>query len=102
MPVANARAPSGASSTAAMPATISTVLTSARLKQLRAGEHLERRREGGQRGWPRTRRRDATRISAGGAQRSASAMATSDTSTPARAIGEGHAERLVGLVEGAR
>ena len=46
---AYARAPSGASSITAMPATVAVVITNAALEHLRAGEDDERRRDGGDR-----------------------------------------------------
>ena len=69
--------------------------------ELGTGEHLECRGQRGEHGSPRTRRR-ARRGSTGGApSRSARAMVTNETSTPARADREGDAERLVRATEGA-
>ena len=90
-PVANARAPSGASSTAAMPATIEHRVHERPGEQLRAGEHLERRRERGERGWPRTRRRAPTRIRLAAAR--AGRRARWRPATPARRPGRSRARR---------
>ena len=100
MPVANARAPSGASSTAAMPATMSTVLTSERFEQLRAGEHLEGGGERGQQvGDARADQPDEDQAAATPPVGERDGDQRHQHAGPGD--GEGDPQRLVGPVEGA-
>ena len=84
MPVAKARAPSGASSTAAIPATISAVLTRARLKSC-APVNTSKVGASAVSAFAAHAPTSAIRISRRRPHRSASAIATNETSTPARA-----------------